>query len=687
MASENLINELFEIVQANSKEKIYYNDFEKDLLTNINLPNDDIDKALAMIISHAEINPDIVGETKGGSFIISQSFTKSIVSTIEYEKVLIERKNLVAENAILDAAMGVMLMENADKLIDNVLITDDIAKQMINNYENLTAEEVGAIWDNYDNLDSETKEALREARKKDIQKVIDDPEATLEDKAQAEKDLKAATRFDDEEKAGSKGFIDPLRRKKYIEVIKDYREKNFEVFDRVYPGIDKIEDLSDEMIIMIKSAITHAEDKSISLRYRDRVFTIGLEQNEDQQLDQTIDRTIKDFVATQTDGRATKIVQSSQNPNELEIDSGKKLKQIVYCAREEDFAYIIAGLDSMYQTIELPDEEKLPVIELLGNIIKNLSEADIANGEASIKKKILFCLEMESGKKNYAKAVSKMLDIYDSLIPAIVDNRDGIVDRAINPYIEGIKEGKNIMQIMCESFKTVQNEQLTDIRSQYFKYTREVEKTGFIGKAVPQQSSVIDAESRIYNPQDNFVQYSEIYTQIPIGKMPIKDVEYNGVKKTEETLTVDEDGLKKALTSLERKGDVTQEIPNTNGFNYVSEFGEIPQQFMRQKLSAQRRPPRIIANQPPNEEKKSETAVQIDSEAVLESDESKEVTSDEKIEKIFFDPIKDGYKKVKEVRAMSLKAQTEVLKEAAKISEQSLQELIEQEKGETPVQE
>ena len=36
MASENLVNNLFEIIQSNTKEKLSYGDFEKDLIKSIN---------------------------------------------------------------------------------------------------------------------------------------------------------------------------------------------------------------------------------------------------------------------------------------------------------------------------------------------------------------------------------------------------------------------------------------------------------------------------------------------------------------------------------------------------------------------------------------------------------------------------------------------------------------------------
>ena len=127
MASENLVNDLFEIIQSNTKEKLSYNDFEKDLLMSIDLPNEDVDRALTLIVSQAKVNPNLIGDTKGGKFVISPSFSATINSTIKYENQFIPGKKEYlnreqnSKNAI-DFIAGAIIMspELINHFVDNI---------------------------------------------------------------------------------------------------------------------------------------------------------------------------------------------------------------------------------------------------------------------------------------------------------------------------------------------------------------------------------------------------------------------------------------------------------------------------------------------------------------------------------------------------------------------------------------
>ena len=127
MASENLVNDLFEIIQSNTKEKLSYNDFEKDLIMSIYLPNEDVDRALTLIVSQAKVNPNLIGDTKGGKFVISPSFSATINSTIKYENQFIPGKKEYlnreqnSKNAI-DFIAGAIIMspELINHFVDNI---------------------------------------------------------------------------------------------------------------------------------------------------------------------------------------------------------------------------------------------------------------------------------------------------------------------------------------------------------------------------------------------------------------------------------------------------------------------------------------------------------------------------------------------------------------------------------------
>lgn len=169
MASENLVNALFEIIQTNNKEKLSYDDFEINLLKGINLPNDEIDRALSLILSQAQVNPNVVGETKGGTFIISPSFSASVISTIKYENQFIEgkqenidRKNIQANNELVEII-----------LLNGVIMTPQLVNSMIKDYEGLSANEANGLWDNYSNLSREQKDALHDAHKRKVMSLIE----------------------------------------------------------------------------------------------------------------------------------------------------------------------------------------------------------------------------------------------------------------------------------------------------------------------------------------------------------------------------------------------------------------------------------------------------------------------------------------------------------------------------------
>ena len=127
MASENLVNELFEIVQENTKDILSFNDFEKDLLKGINLQNDEIDRALSLMVSQAKKNPNIIGESKGGIFTVSPSFSDAVVSTIKYENQFIEGKQEFINRK----------NSNISIEVSNIIISSAILDSLINNYEDL----------------------------------------------------------------------------------------------------------------------------------------------------------------------------------------------------------------------------------------------------------------------------------------------------------------------------------------------------------------------------------------------------------------------------------------------------------------------------------------------------------------------------------------------------------------------
>ena len=209
MASENLVNDLFEIIQSNTKEKLSYDDFEKDLAKSVNLPNDEMDRALSIMLSQAEVNPNVIGESKGGTFIISPSFSASVISTIKYENQFIEGKAENAErklinnksNALVDAAFAV-----------NIIMTPELVNNMIQNYSSLSFEERDALWSKALTMDRKTLTSLREAHNKKIMEHAEkaDPET-------AEKLMK--TVVENEDKAATADALEEGKKSAIVDIV------------------------------------------------------------------------------------------------------------------------------------------------------------------------------------------------------------------------------------------------------------------------------------------------------------------------------------------------------------------------------------------------------------------------------------------------------------------------------------
>ena len=173
MASEKLVIELLEIVQKENNEKISYDVFENDLNNALNLPRDEVDRALALMLSQAEVNPNLMGEYKGGSFVISSSFAAAITTTIKYENQFIPgtkeydvRKNAKDNREFIDIA--------------GVLLVGSVVDKMIDNFQELSTKERDSLLENIATLslgqririNAATMDMIRIARERDTEGVV-----------------------------------------------------------------------------------------------------------------------------------------------------------------------------------------------------------------------------------------------------------------------------------------------------------------------------------------------------------------------------------------------------------------------------------------------------------------------------------------------------------------------------------
>ena len=177
MASEDVIKSLWEIANANSEEDIDLDEFKKELNGSIDekikavsknidlssLPKER-ERALLIILSQAEANPNSFGQVQGKRFTISEGVIAKAVKTVKYENRFIQGTQEYEERIA-----GENTLDTKD-----VVLTSAVIGQMLSNFDSLSYEDRGLLWDNYNNLSDDEKEKL-------TQKTIDSGKNTIEE--------------------------------------------------------------------------------------------------------------------------------------------------------------------------------------------------------------------------------------------------------------------------------------------------------------------------------------------------------------------------------------------------------------------------------------------------------------------------------------------------------------------------
>lgn len=168
MDSDTILDNLWELTQKNnSDEKIDKDSFKEDFTNNIynelkafsneyNNINDEFGRTLLIILKEAESKPQILGESKGGSFSISPGIIKKAVKTIKYENQFIPGK----------AEYNQKKMQNSEDLKD-VILTSVVISNMIDNYSSLSFDEKRQLWDRSFSLSNREFEELERATRSD----------------------------------------------------------------------------------------------------------------------------------------------------------------------------------------------------------------------------------------------------------------------------------------------------------------------------------------------------------------------------------------------------------------------------------------------------------------------------------------------------------------------------------------
>ena len=251
MASENLVNDLFEIVQSNEKEKLSYDDFEKDLLKSINLPNDEIDRALSIMLSQAQVNPNVIGESKGGTFVISPSISASVISTIKYENQFIEGTK---ENELRK-------LNNLGNSLTEIIGSTYLNELMLNNFEALSIIEIEELGKQYYLMDEEQRDKYKKGYASWLDKKVYDSKTDEERKFYS--DAKSAEMLRQAKVKEAKK--DESQRNDLRDIISN--SKNFRAFFKEMKGRELEEDfeLTDDNIAIWESYNYKNETELMSL--------------------------------------------------------------------------------------------------------------------------------------------------------------------------------------------------------------------------------------------------------------------------------------------------------------------------------------------------------------------------------------------------------------------------------------
>lgn len=224
MASDNVLNELWELVQKNSKEELDEKSFKEDFsnsvyaevkkfskeLTNI---NDEVDRTLLIVLKQAERNPQVLGNSKGNEFSISPAIITKAVKTVKYENRFIP--------GTVEYENRKELQENA-KNLKEVILTPVLINKMLKNYEDLSPDERKKIVDNFSELSYDQRSAFFKASQKLAHKFLKMGNPSKEEQELVE-------RMDKQE----------ILIQQVIEILKTGDEKKIEDFLEKHPNLNK----------------------------------------------------------------------------------------------------------------------------------------------------------------------------------------------------------------------------------------------------------------------------------------------------------------------------------------------------------------------------------------------------------------------------------------------------------------
>lgn len=522
MASENLVKELWEIIQKENKEEISYNDFEKDLNKVLNLPKDESDRAISLMISQAEVNPNLIGEYKGGSFMISPSFAAVITSTIKYENQFIPGKEEY-NNRIMGEGIKEAVAPTA------FILSPHLFDSMIENYDELSENDVEELWSNYSDLSSNDKSRLIQAHNDRLRKKLEDPNISDEEKDAVKAQIEENNKRDAMQKAAETG--DPFVEKKLRDRVKAMQARNPELFKEVFPEYEDIDALPMDVIKAlcdVDDQYTYAQQRNENYyernNYHDkkaRFFDAPIDKRR-------IFQTLKNFV------KGKDRLNLDEKLEMLFMTAERSEEHIEILKEPEDFIYYMGLLDNVVKETGVSEAS---YIETLFEAMKAIRVEKLEDGSyANIAEELYdYFVEHDADPQMFEFLTKFNASKLSALVyEGFREDRDGVIAKVLDPYLKGKQKGETLEIIVQENFPDVDGKRKEEIVESY--RNKELINTN----KAPINVAGINIEELKELKEKKYITETELES---------------GIKGKEEDFVVDRDGLTKAKIAIEKSGD------------------------------------------------------------------------------------------------------------------------------------
>lgn len=456
MASDEIINEIWEIAQENSLDPIDKEEFGRDLKKSVFAElehategtifdiNNEFARTLPIILHQAKANPDLIYENNGKGFSVASGILAKAVLTVKYE------------NRFIPGTVEYQ-KEFPKEIVSEVVFTAVIADNLLKNYDDLSKEDKLLVNDNWDKL---TTRQRAEVFDKELKDFLERPDISPEDREIVENvrnvsaDTDRAVAAIDELEPDARDEFSELYIKRYCKAypekipdIESLRKNNtpyqiFKILDaervdlqsRIERDFVELPDgsrLSSDHVDLINRYKDTTLDCQIYLKDAYEMFERKgmLEPNVfDFKTDTTVRRTVSSYAASRIDN-----VRSAVN-NIIEINPSFDLDGYLQRANasrmtsklqsENRASTTIEATEEIYDTVESLSEHSVIVM------INSLSEDEIADLFGDELKDLLRKKAEELGiseedKKTLEAMIASKDD--DSFADLFYDDREGFL--------------------------------------------------------------------------------------------------------------------------------------------------------------------------------------------------------------------------------------------------------------------